>query len=146
MIVSGESKRWVTYVRTNAYVWQTPATYPHAVRDARQWAHDQLVEQHVPDEAVDNAVLIVSELLSSVLRQAPGEAELTLLVEDGLLTITCADRDTAEIQTGTLDRISAFGRTLALVDLLSRACFIRRRIGGGKRVIALLDIPAMDTK
>lgn len=145
MIVSGESKRWVTYVRANACVWQTPATYPHVVQDARQWAHDQLVEQRVPDEAVDNAVLIVSELLSSVLRQAPGEAELTLLVEDGLLTITCADRDTAEIQTGTLDRTSAFGRTLALVDLLSRACFIRRRIGGGKRVIALLEIRAMDT-
>jgi hypothetical protein len=141
--VSGESKRWATYVRANACVWRTPTAYPHSVPDARQWARKELAGRHVPDETVDDAVLIVSELLTSVLRQAPGEAELTLLVEDGLLTITCADRDSAEFQTGTLDRTSAFGRTLALVDLLSRACFIRRRIGGGKRVIALVP---MDTK
>lgn len=142
MIVSGESKHRATYVRANACVWRTPATHPRTVRDARQWTREQLAGQHLPDEAVDDAVLIVSELLTSVLRQAPGEAELTLLVEDELLTITCADRDTAEIQTGTLDRASAFGRTLALVDLLCRACFIRRRIGGGKRVIALLEVAA----
>ena len=142
MIVSGESELWVTYVRPNARVWRTPAVHPHTVADARQWTREQLVAQNVPDDTVDDAVLIVSELLTSVLREAPGEAELTLAVESGLLTITCADRDTAEIRSGTLDRTSPFGRTLALVDLLSRACFIRRRTGGGKRVIALLPIEA----
>jgi hypothetical protein len=145
VIVSGESERRVTYVRANACVWQTPAVYPHTIGDARQWAREQLVSQHVPEEAVIDAVLVVSELLTSVLREAPGEAELTLLVEDDLLTITCADRDTAEIRSGTLDRTSAFGRTLALVDLLSRACFIRKRTGGGKRVIALLALAAPES-
>ena len=145
MIVSGESELWMTYVRANACVWQSPAVYPHTIGDARQWAREQLAYQHVPEETVIDAVLIVSELLTSVLREAPGEAELTLLVEDELLTITCADRDTAEIRSGTLDRTSAFGRSLALVDLLSRACFIRKRTGGGKRVIALLALAAPES-
>lgn len=145
MIVSGESERWVTYVRANACVWQTPAVYPHTIGDARQWAREQLVDQHLPEEAIIDAVLVVSELLTSVLREAPGEAELTLLVEDSLLTITCADRDTADVRSGTLDRTSALGRTLALVDLLARACFIRKRIGGGKRVIALLALAAPES-
>lgn len=135
----------MTYVRANACVWQSPAVYPHTIGDARQWAREQLAYQHVPEETVIDAVLIVSELLTSVLREAPGEAELTLLVEDELLTITCADRDTAEIRSGTLDRTSAFGRSLALVDLLSRACFIRKRTGGGKRVIALLALAAPES-
>jgi len=145
VIVSGESERWATYVRANAWVWQTPAVHPHTIGDARQWAREQLAYQHVPEEAVIDAVLIVSELLTSVLREAPGEAELTLLVEDDLLTITCADRDTAEIRSGTLDRTSAFGRSLAIVDLMTRACFIRKRTGGGKRVIALLEIAAPES-
>lgn len=143
VIVSGESELWMTYVRANAAVWRAAAVYPHTIGDAREWARAQLVDQGVPEAAIIDAVLIVSELLTSVLREAPGEAELTLFAEGELLTITCADRDTAEVRSGTLDRTSPFGRTLALVDLLSRACFIRRRTGGGKRVIALL---AIDTK
>jgi hypothetical protein len=133
----------MTYVRPNAAVWRTAAVYPHTIGDAREWARTQLVDRGVPEAAIIDAVLIVSELLTSVLREAPGEAELTLFVEGELLTVTCADRDTAEVRSGTLDRNSPFGRSLALVDLISRACFVRKRVGGGKRVIALL---AMDIK
>lgn len=140
--MSRDSERPVTYVRVNACIWRTAVVYPHMIRDARLWARAQLVGHHVPDETVDDAVLIVSELLTSVLREAPGEAELTLLVEAQLLTITCADRDRAAIRSGTLDRNSPLGRSLALVDLLSRGCFVRRRTGGGKRLVALIPVAA----
>lgn len=138
MIVSGEAKRWATYIRANACVWRTAAVHPHTVRDAREWARGQLTDLQLPGETIDDAVLVVSELLTGVLRQAPGEAELTLLVEEALLTVTCADRDRSPVPSGGLDRDSRLGRGLTLVDLLARGCFVRRRSGGGKRVIVLL--------
>ncbi len=138
VIVSGEAKRWATYIRANACVWRTAAVYPHTVRDAREWARGQLADLQLSEEVIGDAVLIVSELLTAVLRQAPGEAELTLLVEENLLTITCADRDGSPARSGGLDRDSPLGRGLALVDLLARGCFVRRRSGGGKRVVVLL--------
>jgi anti-sigma regulatory factor (Ser/Thr protein kinase) len=130
-----------TYAHHGASRWSTAEVHAQGIRDARTWARQILTEAKLPDETVDDAVLIVSELLTSVLHHAPGEAEVTLLVEPDLVTITCADRDPAPVQSGTIDPASESGRTLLTADAMAQACFIRRRAGAGKRVIALLDVP-----
>ena len=129
-----------TYAHSTACVWTTPTVRPDTVSAARTWTFRKLTDMGLPAQSIDDAVLIVSELLTSVLRQAPGAAEITLAVERNLLTITCADRDRTPVHTGTPDQSSAIGRDLMTADALAYACFIRRRAGGGKRIVALVAI------
>ena len=129
-----------TYAHPAAFNWSTPRVEPGTIRDARAWARRELTGKGVPGRAVDDAVLMVSELLTNVLRQAPGAAELTLLVEHNLLTVTCADSDRTPARSETPDPVSERGRDLLTADALAYACFIRPRAGGGKRVIALIEM------
>jgi hypothetical protein len=129
-----------TYAHPAAFTWTTPLVEPGTIRDARAWARRQLTAKGLPGRVIDDAVLMVSELLTNVLRQAPGAAELTLLVEHNLLTVTCADSDRTPARSGSPDPVSGPGRDLLTADALARACFIRPRAGGGKRVIALIEI------
>lgn len=138
-----------TYAQPTAHVWSTPTLQPHDVRAARVWTRERLAGRHLADQIIDDAVLIVSELLTNVLHNAPGEAEITVLAERDMLTITCADRDVAQIRSGTLDPGSAHSVRLASVEALTSGCFIRRRSDRGKRIIALLavtDDRAADTE
>ncbi len=130
-----------TYAQSTAHVWRTADLHPRDLGAARTWARRQLTDHHhLPDHAIDDAVLVVSELLNNVLLNAPGEAEITLVAERDMLTVTCADRDDTPVQSGTLDPASARGAHLVSVDALAYACFIRRRTDRGKRIIALLAI------
>lgn len=129
-----------TYAHPAAFTWTTPCVEPGTIRDARAWARHELIRKGVPGRAVDDAVLMVSELLTNVLRHAPGAAELTLLVEHNLLTVTCADSDRTPARSESPDPISEIGRDLLTAEALAYACFIRPRAGGGKRVIALIEM------
>jgi hypothetical protein len=129
-----------TYAQTGASTWSTPAVRPDTVSAARAWTRRLLTDKGLPEHAIDDAVLIVSELLTNVLRGAPGAAELTVAVERNLLTITCADTDPEPVQSGSPDPTSLSGRDLLTADALAYACFIRPRAGGGKRIIALISI------
>lgn len=132
--------RLPTYANPTAHIWSMPALQPRDIRAARAWTRQYLATQQLPGRVIDDAVLIVSDLLTNVLHNAPGEAEITLLAERDTLTITCADRDVAQIRSGTLEPGSTRSVRLANVEALASACFIRRRSDRGKRVIALLAI------
>jgi hypothetical protein len=129
-----------TYAHPSACTWTTPTVRPDTVGAARAWIRGLLTDKALPEQTIDDAMLIVSELLTNVLRGAPGAAELTVAVERNLLTITCADTDPAPVQSGTPDPNSLNSRDLLTADALAYACFIRPRAGGGKRIIALISI------
>lgn len=129
-----------TYAQPAAFVWNIPAVQADTISAARSWTRARLTEQALPGKTIDDAQLIVSELLTNVLRRAPGAAELTLAVERTMLTITCADSGDTPVQSGSPDPGSAHGRDLITADALAHACFIRPRAGGGKRVIVLIAI------
>lgn len=129
-----------TYAPTGARTWNTPHADRHSAREARHWTTEQLTDLHIPADTIDAAALIVSELLANVALHAPGEAQITLHPDGGLLAISCADRGPLPVDFTPRDD-DEHGRGLLLVDALCHdRRFTRHRASGGKRIIVLLTI------
>lgn len=116
-----------------------PAVTPAVPGLGRRWAHTILTELGVPAALIEIADVIVSELLTNVLRHAPGEAELTLAREDEQIVISCADRGAPVLPPlSDADPLSETGRGLTMIDACASAWWVRRRLGPGKRIIVCL--------
>ncbi len=107
---------------------------------ARGWAAKQLAELGATPDLIDNALLVISELVTNVWLHAPGEADLSVGYDQGHLVITCADRGSNTLPE--LDRPNddnEHGRGLLLIHALCTQVWARRRLGNGKRVIACIE-------
>lgn len=94
---------------------------PAAVMPARWFLRATLEEWSVPTDAVDVAVLCLSELVTNALVHAHGGCVVRVMLEDGVLTTTVRDGGTARPGRPTLpdDPLQVHGRGLQLVEVLS---------------------------
>ena len=108
------------------------AAVPEAARDARVVTRAVLRDWSVPEDVVDDALLVVSELVTNAVRHAPGHdgVELGLAEETGRLRVSLIDGST----TSPLPREAAAGaedgRGMAIVAALADRWGIAPHQGG----------------
>lgn len=116
-----------------------PAVTQSVPAMARAWAAKQLAELGVPGDLAYTALAVISELITNVYYHAPGEADLTLGLQDGHLVVTCADGGSSELpQLFTAAPDDEHGRGLAIVRAVALNMLVRRRLVPGKRIIVCL--------
>lgn len=93
---------------------------PRAAGDARRFLRDRLEEWGIGQVTSDTAQLCLSELVNNVIMHARSSAELTLTLDDQVLTVELRDHGgpgrpiPAPVADG--DPLRVFGRGLTLVD------------------------------
>jgi anti-sigma regulatory factor (Ser/Thr protein kinase) len=101
---------------------------PRAPGAARRFLRDRLGEWDIDEDTVDSAQLCLSELVTNVVMHARTASELTLHLEDGVLTVVVRDlggssrsgdpastAQPAEVD----DPLRVYGRGLMLVDAIA---------------------------
>jgi len=108
---------------------------------ARNFARETLatwcgVEDLRDDDAVDDVVLVVSELVSNAIRHVHRGCDLRLVLTDAVIRIECVDdgEGTPELLPRSTTR--AFGRGLDLIDALTAAWGVEPMARQGKAVWA----------
>ncbi|MFJ4715530.1 ATP-binding protein [Streptomyces sp. NPDC088785] len=93
----------------------------------------------VAERAVQNAQLVVSELVTNVVKYAPGPALLQMRIQDGLVLVEVWDSDPRQPAVRDTDpqRIGQHG--LEIVSLLARSLTVQPT-SVGKRVTVSLDL------
>ncbi|GGU26225.1 ATP-binding protein [Streptomyces lavendofoliae] len=116
----------------------------HAIRAARRHADTVLTGWGVPPAVIDDAVVVISELVTNAtLHTRDGPAELHLIVQDRQLVIAVTDTcaDSIERTVPREDSEDDHGRGLAIVRAL--ACAVGcHRVPGGKRVWVRMEVQA----
>jgi anti-sigma regulatory factor (Ser/Thr protein kinase) len=115
-----------------------------ASRDARKAARSYLQEWHVPADVVDDALLVVSELVTNAVRHAGDESstiELELDRSGDHLRVALADGSKASPSPRSASHVAEDGRGMALLAALSDRWGIEPR-NGGKRVWWEVDLSA----
>lgn len=118
-------------------------------RDARMARESRLCitaflrDLGAPREYLANAELVYGELISNVVRHAPGEVNVSLDWRDEYpeLRITDCGRGYAKHPNLPRDLLCESGRGLFIVEALTRRFDVGRAPHGGSDVRALLDIP-----
>lgn len=117
---------------------------PSAARTARYHLGTFLQNQQLAQPVVDDALLVISELVTNAVRHATpqddGELGVSWTLEDGDLVVAVEDGGSSRaprlLSAGTVDES---GRGLSIVSVLTRRWWVERQ-GGGVRVSALLDV------
>jgi len=119
--------------------WELPAE-SYAVREARHFVRQQAGSWGLPENTVDTAELLVSELATNAVRHAAGPGPIEIrLSYDERLTCEVADQVGAEPRPAALpDDLEESGRGLFLVSELS-ADWGSRRTSTGKVVWFALE-------
>ncbi|WP_435744530.1 ATP-binding protein [Nocardioides sp. SYSU DS0663] len=99
---------------------------PRATAAARRFLRQHLQAWGVPDDAIGDAQLCLSELVTNAVVHAGTASELRVVLDAGLLTVTVRDlgglgrpaRDEPK-PSGDTDPLRVYGRGLQLVDALS---------------------------
>jgi anti-sigma regulatory factor (Ser/Thr protein kinase) len=113
-----------------------------AVRTARLAARAVLHGWHLNnDEWLDEAELVVTELVANAVRHAGGCQALELVAHNGIVTVTAVDTSATPPVRRRPDQNG--GRGLEIVDALSTEWGVNTH-DGGKRVLAQLD-PYLDS-
>lgn len=89
---------------------------------ARRFLRRTLAEWGVEDEPVETAELCLSELVTNAVIHAGASSELTLTLDDGMLTVAVRDHGGAGAAAHPVeddDPMRVFGRGLVLVDALA---------------------------
>jgi len=128
--------------RNAEWVWPAPAT--GAVSQARDRTRCFLAAGPTqPDpEALADALLVVSELVSNVVRHAPGPCTLDLSEGDDLLTIAVSDSSRELPQPRPGDVVQGGGFGWHLVRGLTQRLLVQLWPGDGKTVTATMRCPA----
>ncbi|MBA2532192.1 MAG: ATP-binding protein [Nocardioidaceae bacterium] len=116
---------------------------PSAARTARYRLSSFLTEQHLAQPVVDDALVVVSELVTNAVRHATpqddGELGVSWALERGDLVIAVEDGGSNQRPQVMAANVSAeAGRGLSIVSVLTRRWWVEPR-GHGVRVSALLD-------
>jgi PAS domain S-box-containing protein len=137
-------------VRPHLHKRPSVATYdvvPHAarVRDIRQWALGKLAEWGGLEHVVDPVQLIVSELVTNVIRHATGhEATIRLERHEDRLVLAVIDPDATPPRLTRAEPEDEGGRGLSLVEALADRWGTRHLPAGGKLVWCELAMTAAD--
>ncbi|MEC4018653.1 ATP-binding protein [Streptomyces sp. H27-D2] len=91
-----------------------------------------------PEEHVDDALLVVSELVANATRHGRSDCRLRLHVHEGLLTVEVQDDSPQRPSSPLPTETGESGRGIALVRHLSRRFEVTGAPGGGKTVRAVL--------
>ena len=94
---------------------------PESVRDARTWVRISLMGRGC-DDAIDPALLIMSELASNAVQHASESATIKIMCEvsdDGILTLGVIDYGKREPIMLAAAKDDEHGRGLALVDAIA---------------------------
>lgn len=89
---------------------------------------------------IDDATLIVSELVTNATRHGHSACRLRLQVSDERVTVEVYDDSPGRPHTRSLTADSEGGRGLAMVRCLAQRFDVAPVSGGGKRVRAVLAI------
>jgi anti-sigma regulatory factor (Ser/Thr protein kinase) len=95
---------------------------PRAVAPARHFLTHTLTKWGVGDDAIDNAVLCLSELITNAVIHTGADCELRVVLDDGVLTTTVRDGGSSVVvdpRHVTLDPLAVHGRGLQIVDACS---------------------------
>jgi len=117
---------------------------PHAarVRDIRRFAMDTLLTWGEPEQVVEPVELIVSELLTNVIRHASGhQASVRLERHFDRVVVAVLDPDSAPPRLTRAEPEDEGGRGLHLVDAVADRWGARNVYGGGKVVWCELFTP-----
>lgn len=87
---------------------------------ARGHVRDALEECHAAPGLIDDAVLLVSELVSNAVQHGNGDVTLSMLDVPGGWHLRVHDNDSAEPLVRGVDLSSEGGRGLVLVDALAQ--------------------------
>jgi anti-sigma regulatory factor (Ser/Thr protein kinase) len=96
------------------------AAAPSAVGLARQFVRDELVAWHVGGDAVEVAVLCVSELVTNAIIHTVAGCELRAMLQEGILTLSvrdCGTEPRVPAET-THDPLAVHGRGLQVVEMV----------------------------
>lgn len=120
--------------------WQFDATVLDealAVRDAAVCT----IAEESPATSRNSAWLVVTELITNVVRHAPGPAEVRLEAEQGRVAVHVLDRGPGGVPAAHLpeDPLSEGGRGLYIVSRLAHRFEMLARFEGGSHAIAVLD-------
>jgi anti-sigma regulatory factor (Ser/Thr protein kinase) len=94
----------------------------------------------VDAEQIDEATLIVSELVTNATRHGHGACRLRLQVSDERVTLEVSDNNPARPRPRPLTAGGESGRGLAMVRLLAQRFDVTPAPGGGKTVRAVLTV------
>lgn len=119
---------------------------PTSVSVARRHLSADLFASGVLDSVIDDAIVILSELLSNALRHArplpSGEIQVAWSHNGDTIEVAVSDGGaTTEPRRSRPALSSLGGRGLAIVESLSHCWGVRHEDGGGITVWALLQIP-----
>ena len=109
--------------------------------EARSWLAEFLSRSAVAVKVCEDALLVISELVTNALVHGQGRPVVRANVAPGALELSVTDSgpDPPELLSRDPDRIGGIG--LVVVDLLSRDWGVAR-FPGGKTVWATLALPA----
>ena len=99
-----------------------------SVGAARRLVRDHLA-QHLSDERLDAALLVVSELASNAVSHAQTPFTVDVSLHDRV-RIEVSDRDATLPEAGSASPLDDHGRGLALVDALADRWGVEQRRGG----------------
>jgi serine/threonine-protein kinase RsbW len=114
---------------------------PLASSEARRATRSVLEEWQVPDAVVEDALLVVSELVTNAVRHA-GESstiELEIGQSGSLLRVALSDASTASPSPRSASHVAEGGRGMAILAALSDRWGIEPH-GGGKQVWWEVDL------
>ncbi|SEE98257.1 Anti-sigma regulatory factor (Ser/Thr protein kinase) [Streptomyces sp. 3213] len=94
----------------------------------------------VDEEQIDDATLIVSELVANATEHGRGECRLRLQLSDERVTVEVYDGSPTPPRVRPLTAEGESGRGLAMVRCLAHRLDVTPLTGGGKRVRAILAI------
>jgi anti-sigma regulatory factor (Ser/Thr protein kinase) len=111
------------------------AAAPYAARDARRAAREVLTAWAVPEGYVDDALLVVSELVANAVRHAHTVSTLELELSDGgrRLRVALADGSSTAPRLRHAHYSAEDGRGMGILAALSDRWGIELHVGG-KRV------------
>ena len=114
-----------------------------AARTARHHLPAFLHDQHLAQQLMDDALVVISELVTNAVRHATpqqdGELGVSWVLDDGCLVIAVEDGGSTRLPGAlSADNVDEVGRGLSIVSTLTRRWWVEAH-GSDVRVSALLD-------
>ena len=103
-----------------------------AVAPARRWTYETLCSRLVLDDVVEDAVLVVSELVTNAIRAQCSQISVRIAVEPDAVRIGVLDDAEGSPRQQDVTSTSAAGRGLKIVAAVSRQWGVRPRHDDGR--------------